>query len=59
MRRWRPPAPEGSTARRAAAGPGFVRVHDEKTLMLPDRRGSNRIDSLRNIVRDPRWRCCS
>jgi PPOX class probable FMN-dependent enzyme len=33
---------------------GFVRVHDTKTLMLPDRRGNNRIDSLRNIVRDPR-----
>jgi len=31
-----------------------VRVHDEKTLMLPDRRGNNRIDSLRSIVRDPR-----
>ncbi len=36
--------------------PGFVRVHDEKTLMMPDRRGNNRIDSLRNIVRDPRVR---
>ena len=34
--------------------PGFVRVHDEKTLMMPDRRGNNRVDSLRNIVRDPR-----
>jgi hypothetical protein len=33
---------------------GFVRVQDEKTLMLPDRRGNNRIDSLRNVVRDPR-----
>src|ERR1700740_2563336 len=33
---------------------GFVRVHDDKTLMMPDRRGNNRIDSLRNIVRDPR-----
>ena len=33
---------------------GFVRVHDKKTLMLPDRRGNNRIDSLRNIVCDPR-----
>src|SRR5919198_4000693 len=33
---------------------GFVRIHDERTLMLPDRRGNNRIDSLRNIVRDPR-----
>ena len=34
--------------------PGFVRVADAKTLMVPDRRGNNRIDSLRNIVRDPR-----
>src|SRR4029434_7610969 len=34
--------------------PGFVRVHDEKTLLVPDRRGNNRIDSLRNIVQDPR-----
>jgi len=31
-----------------------VRIHDERTLMLPDRRGNNRLDSLRNIVRDPR-----
>lgn len=33
---------------------GFVRIHDDRTLMLPDRRGNNRVDSLRNIVRDPR-----
>ena len=33
---------------------GVVRVHDQKTLMMPDRRGNNRVDSLRNIVRDPR-----
>lgn len=33
---------------------GFVRIHDERTLMLPDRRGNNRIDSLRNVVHDPR-----
>lgn len=33
---------------------GFVRVADDATLMLPDRAGNNRIDSLRNIVRDPR-----
>ena len=33
---------------------GFVRVVDEKTVMIPDRRGNNRIDTLRNIVRDPR-----
>jgi PPOX class probable FMN-dependent enzyme len=34
--------------------PGFVRVHDERTLTIPDRRGNNRIDSLRNLIRDPR-----
>src|SRR5260221_9741282 len=33
---------------------GFVRVHDARTVMMPDRRGNNRVDSLRNIVRDPR-----
>ena len=33
---------------------GFVRVQDEKTLLVPDRRGNNRIDTLRNIVQDPR-----
>ncbi|MEC7648320.1 MAG: pyridoxamine 5'-phosphate oxidase family protein, partial [Pseudomonadota bacterium] len=33
---------------------GFVRVVDEKRVMIPDRRGNNRIDTLRNIVRDPR-----
>ena len=33
---------------------GFVRVLDPKTLAMPDRRGNNRIDSLRNIVIDPR-----
>ena len=33
---------------------GFVRVADERTLLLPERRGNNRIDSLRNLVADPR-----
>jgi PPOX class probable FMN-dependent enzyme len=33
---------------------GLVRVVDERTLLLPDRRGNQRIDSLRNVVRDPR-----
>ena len=33
---------------------GFVRIHDDRTLMMPDRRGNNRVDSLRNIIRDPR-----
>src|SRR5205807_4504111 len=34
--------------------PGFVQVADDRTLLIPDRRGNNRLDSLRNIVRDPR-----
>jgi len=34
--------------------PGFVRVRDENTLLIPDRRGNNRIDSLRNLIGDPR-----
>jgi PPOX class probable FMN-dependent enzyme len=34
--------------------PGFVQVLDDRTLLLPDRRGNNRIDSLRNIIADPR-----
>ncbi len=46
--------PEGLDCSPRGDRPGFVRVHDEKTLLLPDRRGNNRIDSLRNIVRDPR-----
>ncbi|MGJ4854816.1 pyridoxamine 5'-phosphate oxidase family protein [Labrys sp. La1] len=33
---------------------GFVRVADAKTLIIPDRRGNNRLDSLRNIIEDPR-----
>ena len=31
-----------------------MRVRDRKTVLIPDRRGNNRIDGLRNIVRDPR-----
>lgn len=34
--------------------PGFVHIGDSQTLYLPDRRGNNRIDTLRNIVEDPR-----
>lgn len=33
---------------------GFVRVVDERTLTMPDRRGNNRLDTLRNLVIDPR-----
>lgn len=46
--------PDGLDASPRGDLPGFVAVEDEKTLLLPDRRGNNRIDSLRNILTDPR-----
>ncbi|WP_043359921.1 pyridoxamine 5'-phosphate oxidase family protein [Belnapia sp. F-4-1] len=46
--------PEGLDCSPRGDRPGFVRIADPKTLLLPDRRGNNRIDSLRNVVRDPR-----
>src|SRR5215472_10182326 len=46
--------PEGLDCSPRGDVAGFVRIHDETTLMMPDRRGNNRIDSLRNILRDPR-----
>jgi PPOX class probable FMN-dependent enzyme len=46
--------PDGLDCSPRGDAPGFVRVADPQTLLVPDRRGNNRIDSLRNIVRDPR-----
>ena len=46
--------PEGFDASPRGDPAGFIVVEDEKTLLIPDRRGNNRIDSLRNLVRDPR-----
>jgi PPOX class probable FMN-dependent enzyme len=46
--------PEGLDCSPRGDRSGFGRIVDEKTLMMPDRRGNNRVDSLRNIVRDPR-----
>ena len=46
--------PEGLDCPPRGDPAGFVRVVDERTVMLPDRRGNNRIDTLRNVVRDPR-----
>lgn len=46
--------PEGLDCSPRGDKPGFVRVLDDRTLAMPDRRGNNRIDSLRNIIRDPR-----
>jgi uncharacterized protein len=46
--------PEGLDCSPRGDPAGFVRLRDPKTLLIPDRRGNNRLDSLRNIVRDPR-----
>ena len=46
--------PEGLDTSPRGDAPGFVKVADARTLLLPDRRGNQRIDSLRNIVHDPR-----
>jgi hypothetical protein len=46
--------PEGLDCSPRGDPPGFVRVVDAHTVLIPDRRGNNRIDSLRNLVRDPR-----
>jgi PPOX class probable FMN-dependent enzyme len=45
---------EGLDASPRGDAPGFVVVEDEHTLLMPDRRGNNRIDSLRNVIHDPR-----
>jgi PPOX class probable FMN-dependent enzyme len=33
--------------------PGFVRVVSPKCIQIPDRRGNNRLDSMRNIIANP------
>ncbi|RED49117.1 pyridoxamine 5'-phosphate oxidase family protein [Aestuariispira insulae] len=33
--------------------PGFVKVLDDHTVILPDRPGNNRLDSLNNIIENP------
>ena len=46
--------PEGLDCTPRGDPAGFVRVVDKQTVMMPDRRGNNRLDTLRNLVRDPR-----
>ncbi|MBI4194235.1 MAG: pyridoxamine 5'-phosphate oxidase family protein [Betaproteobacteria bacterium] len=45
--------PDGVDASPRGDAAGFVVVEDEKTLLIPDRRGNNRVDSLRNIISNP------
>ena len=46
--------PQGLDTSPRGDAPGFVTVADAHTLLLPDRRGNQRLDSLRNIAQDPR-----
>ena len=46
--------PGGLDASPRGDPPGFVAIQDDKTLLLPERRGNNRIDSLRNLLTDSR-----
>ena len=46
--------PEGLDCSPRGDAEAVVRVLDEKHIAMPDRRGNNRIDSLRNIVADQR-----
>ena len=46
--------PDGLDCSPRGDQPGFVTVADAKTLLIPDRRGNNRLDSLKNILFDPR-----
>ena len=46
--------PDGLDASPRGDPPRFVVVQNEHTLLLPERRGNNRTDSLRNLLSDPR-----
>lgn len=46
--------PEGLDCSPRGDAGQVVRILDDRTVAMPDRRGNNRVDSLRNIVRDPR-----
>lgn len=46
--------PEGLDCSPRGDAGAVVRISGDRTLLLPDRRGNDRIDSLRNVVRDPR-----
>lgn len=40
-------SPKGDT-------PGFVKILDETTLVIPDRRGNNKVESFHNILENPK-----
>ena len=45
---------EGMDCSPRGDGPGFIKIIDDSTVAIPDRRGNNRLDTLRNIVADER-----
>ena len=45
--------PQGVHATPRGDAPGFIRPLDDRTLALPDRRGNNRLDALRDIIANP------
>ena len=34
--------------------PGFVRIVDDRTIIIPDRPGNNRVDTMANIIANPK-----
>jgi len=46
--------PDGTADATPRGGdPGFVTVSDERTLLIPDRPGNNRLDTLTNVIANP------
>ena len=45
--------PGGADCSPRGDAPGFVQVVDDRTLLIPDRRGNNLLDTLGNVVEDP------
>jgi len=46
--------PDGADVSPRGDPPGFVRVLDPRTLLLPDRVGNNRLDGMANLLANPR-----
>ena len=49
----RPSSPAAADGSPKGDAPGFVRVLDDETLLIPDRLGNNHVDSMSNIVENP------
>jgi uncharacterized protein len=46
--------PDGADVSPRGDPPGFVRILDDRTLLLPDRVGNNRLDGMANLLVNPR-----